>query len=724
MGGWRLFGMAAAGIAAVALGVLFALGLRVDPGAPLPPLAPLKAKAAAYDALIRRDGFGVPHIFGPRDADVAFGLGYAQSEDDWTTLQEVVVATRGTLAAHRGRDAAITDYLVHLLRVWPATRAGYRELPAHIRAIAQAYADGVNLWAAENSGAVWPGVLPVTGEDVIAGFVFKTPLFYGLDDTFRELFEETRARDISLGPDSAFLWTPAPTHPIGSNAIAIGPSRSADGHTRLLINSHQPFSGPVAWYEARLKSEEGLDMAGGVFPGSPVILHGHSRNLGWANTVNRPDLVDVYVLETNPENETQYRFDGAWRDMEVASATIRVKLFGPLYWDAVRPVKYSVHGPVVETGHGVYAVRYAGMGETRQLVQYHALNRARNFDEWMAAMRLQALPSINYVYADRAGNIAYIYNAQMPVRASGWDWESYLPGDDPRLVWTDYHALDDLPMVINPESGFVINANNTPFEASAERDDPKPEQFPPEMGIETRMTNRALRALELFRSDSSVTADEFLAYKFDKTYSARSELAELIAFWLNQDFGEDDDLVRAQAMLRAFDMTADKLDSQAALAILAGEPIIWARIQGLPVPDAVESLMKAVAHLKEHWGRMDVAWGEVNRLRRGRYDLALGGGPDLLRAVYARTQDEDGRLVATGGDTLVYVVDWAADGTMKSESIHQFGAATQDDSSPHYDDQAPLYAEERFKAVQWDEEALARQVTRSYRPGRTAEQRD
>ena len=713
----RIAGYGVAAVAAAGLAVLFFLGLRIDFGAPLPDTAPMKARAADYDVTIRRDGFGVPHIFGPRDADVAFGLGYAQSEDDWATLQDVVVATRGRLAAHRGADAAVTDYLVRLLRVWPTTEAGYPDLPEHIRAIAEAYAHGVNLWATENPGAVWNGVLPVTGKDVIAGFVFKTPFFYGLDRTFRELFEDTRQREMSLGPEAAFQWTADPQHQIGSNAIAVAPSRSADGHTRLLVNSHQPYAGPVAWYEARLKSEEGLDITGGVFPGAPVILHGHTRNLGWANTVNKPDLADVYVLEINPDNENQYRFDGEWREMEVGEAKIRVKLFGPVYWDAVRPIKFSVHGPVVETGHGVYAVRYAGMGETRQLVQYHALNRAQNFREWMAAMRLQALPSINYVYADRDGNIAYVYNAQSPVRAAGWDWEKYLPGDNPALVWSEYHPLDALPMVINPASGFVINANNTPFRATAEADDLDPAAFPPEMGIETSMTNRGLRALELLRADGSITEAEFIAYKFDRTYSKDSELAELIALWTSQDFSDEPDMQEAQAMLSRFDMTADVDDREAALAILAAEPIVRARIAGEDVPDPVEQLREAVSHLMTHWGRLDVPWGEVNRLRRGDVDLPVGGGPDLLRAIYGKAE-ADGRLAAQGGDTLIYIADWAPDGTLTSRSIHQFGSATLDETSPHYADQAPLYAEERFKTMPLDAEALAAQVTREYRPGR------
>lgn len=713
----RLAGLVIVLLLVVGIAALFAFGLRVNFGAAEPDYEALAAPASTYDVEIIRDKFGVPHLYGQRDADVAFGLAYAQAEDDWATMQEIVVAARGNLAQQRGADAAVTDYLVHLLRVWQTTKAGYPDLPQNIREIAEAYAHGTNLWATENPDEVWGGVLPVTGEDVIAGFVFKTPFFYGLDGVFKELFEETRSKEISLGPDNAFLWTETPKYPIGSNAFAVAPSRSTDGHTRLLINSHQPFAGPVAWYEARLKSEEGLDIAGGVFPGAPVILHGHNRNLGWANTVNKPDLADVYVLDVNPENPNQYRLDGAWRDMDVSVATIKVKLFGPLEWHAQRDVKYSEHGPVLETEHGVYAVRYAGMGETRQLVQYHSLNRANSLEEWLDAMRLQALPSINYVYGDKVGNIAYIYNAQMPMRLDGWDWQKYLPGDRSDLIWSEYHDFDALPQLINPPSGFVFNANNTPFEATDEANDLRPENFPVTMGIETQMTNRGYRGLELLRPDTQISAEEFKEYKFDKTYSKDSELAKLIEMWLAEDFSGEPDMEAAQRLLANFDMSADMDDKNAAVAVLAGEPVVWAQIQGTPVPDTIQSLRDTVAHLMEHWGRLDVPWGDVNRIRRGDIDLPLGGGPDLLRAVYARLPQEDGRLVAQGGDTMIYIADWAPDGTLKSESIHQFGSATLDETSPHYADQTPLYATEQFREIPWNRDALEAEATRTYKPG-------
>ena len=107
--------------------------------------------------------------------------------------------------------------------------------------------------------------------------------------------------------------------------MAVAPTRSADGVTRLLINSHQPYTGPLAWYEVRLNSDEGWDMAGGVFPGSPFILHGFGPKLGWANTVNTPDLTDVYVLtDQSATIRTNTNSTARWRDFERSRREITV----------------------------------------------------------------------------------------------------------------------------------------------------------------------------------------------------------------------------------------------------------------------------------------------------------------------------------------------------------------------------------------------------------------
>ncbi|CAJ1372742.1 unnamed protein product [Effrenium voratum] len=696
--------------------------LRAEADAP-PPVdtAPLIAQAGKYEVKIHRDHFGVPHIYGETDSDVAFGLAFAHAEDDFATIQEVAIAARGQLAAIKGIDAAVTDYLVHLLRVWEAVDAKYyTHVSPEARALAEAYADGVNYYAALNPDEVEAGLLPMTGKDVVAGFTFKAPFFYGMQNHILELFEPERKREMSMGPENAFLLTDEGFAHAGSNGFAVAPSRSADGKTRLLVNSHQPYKGPVAWYEARLKSEEGWDAVGGVFPGSPLMLHGHNRRVGWASTVNKPDLVDTYVLTVNPDNPDQYLLDGEWRQFEKTSVDIKVKLWGPFWWTVSRDVEYSEHGPVIRQEHGTYAVRYAGMGEVGNLDQRLAMNKAGSLEEWLAAMAMQALPSINYIYADADGNIALLYNGQMPKRVEGFDWQEYLPGDRSDLIWREYLPFEHVPLLLNPKAGFITEANSTPYKATAPEDDLKPEDFSATLGIETQMTNRAFRALELLGSDASITAEEFRAYKYDHAYSTASELASLIAEVLAVEAGSDEDLKQAQNILRDWDLRTDYESRGAALGVLMGEPVVRARLGGKEPPAPLDSLQEAIAHLKEHFGRLDPMWGEVNRIIRGGVDMPIQGGPDILRAVYGRKADEDGRLGAEGGDTYIMFVEWDEDGTVTSESIHQFGSATIDETSSHFADQAPLFAEEKTTPVLLDWDAFEPTIAESYRPGRRA----
>lgn len=701
-------------LAAVALVALAVVGWALWPAAPDFDPAPLLASAKNYEARIARDPFGVPHIRGARDADVAYGLAWAHCEDDFLTIQEVALATRGKLASANGLAAAPIDYLAQLLGAYEDVARRYeREVPRDVKALAEGYAAGVNHYAAMHSSDALPGLFPLTGVDVVAGFAFKTPFFYGLERTVMALYGDEPPKP----PVRSALSLITGPHQIGSNAIALSPLRSADGATRLLVNSHQPYTGPVAWYEVRLQSDAGWEMTGGVFPGSPVVLHGAGPTLGWANTVNLPDLADVYRLELDPENPNRYRLDGEWRELEVGVAEIELKLLGRLHWTSQRETLHSEHGPVIRRPHGTYAIRYAGMGELRQLEQLYRQNRARTFDAWMAAMRMHAAPSINYVYADAQGNIAYLYNARIPKRAPGFDWRGILPGDRSDLIWREQLAFDALPRVINPRSGFVVNMNHTPFAATSDPENPRAEDFPPEAGIETYKTNRGLRALELFAADSSITAEEFRAYKFDKRYSQQSEARKIVDELLARIASDDAELGEARAVLARWSLGTDADDTSAALAVATALPIVMAQRQGQPAPDALESLRTAAAALRKHHGRLDPPWRDVNRIRRGELDLGAGGGPDVLRAVETDRLGEDGRFSAQTGDTLILFATWDASGAQTIETIHQFGSATLDESSPHYADQLPLFLAERTKRVPLSEAELLAGGAKSYRAG-------
>jgi len=680
-------------------------------GRGMPSMENLVPAVGVYDVRILRDTWGMPHIYGKTDADVAYGFAYAHCEDDFETIQQVMLLARGIQASIKGKDSAPFDYLVKLFRFREIVAEKYEtDLSPETRAICEAYADGYNHYAALHPADVIPEILPATGQDIVAGFAIMTPSFFGFTGAVQELFRSKRAKEISHK-------APAKDIPTGSNTFSIAPSRTPDGKTHLAINSHQPWTGQAAWYEARLKSEEGLDIVGGCFPGSPVILHGHNRNLGWAHTVNSPDLTDIYSLEINPDNPDQYRFDGEWRDLEVREVKIKVKFKWGFRWTVKREALYSVHGPVVRRPHGTYAIRYAGYGDIRQIEQWFRMGKANNIVEFEKAMRIRAIPSFNVGYADREGNIWYIYNALLPLRAEGYDWRKYLPGNTSETLWSEYLPFERLPQVKNPASGFVQNCNATPYRTTMGAGNPLPENFSSTFGIEppSFMTNRSLRILELLDADESITEEEFYAYKYDMKYSRESLVAEVLGDILTAPPSDDPVVQEAVDILRDWDLSTDPENPAAAVAILTMERIVRSRMRGGVGPDPMEKLKEKAHLLKDTFGRVDVPWKEVNRLVRGSVDVGMGGGPDILHAVYGSWRN--GRFVGRAGDCYVLMATWDAYGKVHSRSIHQFGSATLDGSSPHYADQVPLFIARKTKPVWLDESELRQHLEAEYRPG-------
>lgn len=678
-----------------------------------PPTTDYLQLADQYNVVIERDVRGVPHIIGERDVDTAFGFAYAQAEDNWALVYDTIDFYRGTAAATKGKDSAVTDFLVKWLGIWDDIDANYSSLSPEVRAYIEAYADGLNYYAARHPER---GVaeLPITGQDMIAGYMFRHLLFYGFADVLQEVMSSERQRPISTAGGVTLN-----NLPVGSNAMAISPSNSSEGATRLAINSHQPTTGPVAWYEAHIQSGEGLNAMGGLFPGSATLGVGFNEHIAWGATVNKPDLVDVYVLDVDPENPLRYRMDGAWHELEATELKIKVKLFGFLPWTVTELGLRSAHGPVLQTDHGTYAIRYAGMGKMRQVEQWLAMSKAQNLEQWRDALRIHSFASFNFVYADRDGNIMFVHNSLTPQRAAGYDWAQYLPGDDSSLIWQDYMPFDKLPQVINPASGFVHSANQSPFFVSGEADNPKPSDYRPEDGFPTRMTNRAVRGLELFAELSPISEQEFSAIKHDKMFSPNSRAVHYLQGAINLSLDDSAKQIYrdAQTVIRDWDLSTDVNNRGAAMStcVIAAE---WlAEQKGQPIPDVGGVFYNCADKLVAAVGRVDPLWGDINRHIRGDINLPVGGGPDTLRAIYAKGLEEDGYQTNIAGDGLYYFVSWDAQGVQKVRGVHQFGAATLDTESPHYSDQAEDYAAEIVHDPLFDNEQRKANITRRYKPG-------
>ena len=693
----------------------------------VPPVTADQLARAARVEIIR-DEWGVPHVHGQTDADTAFGLAYAHSEDDWPLIAGGIIAARGDLARLVLSEQAIgNDFYVRLFRVRAEAEELYETLAPDTRALLEGYAQGLNYYAALHPDEADGRFLPFTGIDLAATLIHKLPLFYRVDFALKRIMDDAplEVGDPLPGPirsdapeavtEQAGRAIHRDSTPVflASNAHAVGRTRSADGIVRININSHQPWEGPVAWYEAHLSSDEGWNMEGGTFPGGPLIFHGHNENVAWAHTVNSPDLWDVYKLEMS--DETHYIVDGETLELEVFEDAIRVEL--PWLEISVPRTFYrSIFGPTVVTDHGTYAIRYAGMGRLIGAIeQWYRMNRARNLDEWRTAMRIHAIPMFNTVYADSA-NIGYVYNALLPLRADGYDYTAVLPGNTRGALWNDYLPYDRLPRVENPPSGFVQNCNSTPFRTTTGPGNPQPQEYPANMGIDERMSNRALRSLHLFGDDAAITRAEFLRYKWDRHYEEDAPIySEAIRPLLAEYQPRNQTERRALDMLRLWDGNTDEESPIAALALLTWRPIWHARIvdRAIEIPAPALCFQDAMQFLLSNYGRFDVPLGEVQRLVRGDVNIGVGGGADVLNAVHGTIDGDIYRGWA--GDSYILIVEFQPEGP-RSWSLHQYGNVNRE-GSPHYSDQALLFQRRQLRPTLFYREDLLDRVESRYRPG-------
>ncbi|MDB4059307.1 penicillin acylase family protein [Gammaproteobacteria bacterium] len=657
-----------------------------------------------YSATITRDIFGVPHVHGATDADAAFGLAYAQADDDIKNILSTLDLASANAGLKSGRDGAITDYLIKALGIRELVEARYEEdLSSEVQAVLDGFVAGLNYWLSLNLNNETKDYYPVNKVDLVASFSIQNIFFAGIDNAIKELMrmpKEVSAAELDKGGESLKVASLV----AGSNAFALNSNKTTDGKTRLIINSHQPLDGPVAWYEAHISSDEGWNMMGGLFPGAPFVFVGFNENLGWGMTVNKPDLTDAFKLQINPDNNNQYLLDGVWEDFETKNIKLPTKLFGPITWTFNREAKYTKHGLVLETESGSYALKFAGMKEIRQADQWFRMNKAQNKEEWLDAMKMRAIISFNAVYADKEDNIMLLHNTAGPIRNEAYDWELPVDGTKSELIWDQVTPFDEIPLLVNPNSGWVVSANQDPFRASAIADNLKRSDYSKTLGIETKMTNRAYRVIEIFDNNKKFNEQDLLDAKFDNQYSTESRSVKYLKNILETEY-EDEELKDAQKILSAWDLKTDYDNRSAALGVCILQEEWRTFMNRIDAPDSKKMFKDCIDMIKDSFDRVDPLWSEVNFLMRGDLALPIQGGPDTLRAVYGRPQD-DGTLKAVAGDGLVVSLAWDSLGNQESQSIHQYGSATQDSASKHYDDQVKLFVDEQMKPTFFDKADL------------------
>jgi len=663
---------------------------------------------------IARDEWGVPHIFGKTDADVGYGLAWANAEDAFSVMQETVLTGKSMMGLYQGKEGAVRDYLMAALDIPTIVQSRYQnDFSESFRRYLDGYTQGLNDYARAHPREVLvQGSFPVTPQELIQGSVFITTyMVYAM----REIEAIVKGR-YALDHEGA----------VGSNAYALRSGRTADGRTYLAINPHQPMEGPFSFYECHLTSEEGWNFHGGMYHNGLLPGFGNNDHLGWAMTYNALDLVDTYRLEMDPDRKFHYRYDGGYRELERKRIWLDIR-FGPAVIKVPKWVYWSVYGPTFQQEDEFFGVRFGNTFNILAAEQLYRMNKATSFAEFREAMLLRGIPRFNFVYADREDNIYYVDNGQIPDRKPGYDWAGAVPGISSDNLWTDFIPYDSLPQVLNPKAGYVFNTNNSSFHCTAwgqNADSTNKARYPDHAGYKSSDNNRALRFEELISSRATFAFEEFKAIKFDNQFPACSPFLASCEVLFNLDSTAYPHLAQSIELLNTWNGHANAESPAATLFALTIDKVFQANHLGYDEfsngfavqPQAlIKGLEEAQAHLLQYFKQVQVPLQEFQRIIRGDIDLPLPGYFDVLAANYSQPAD-DGRYKVFVGDAYTQFVAFGPGGVEKLETLQPFGSSSRA-TSPHYTDQMALFTEGRTKSMAMDKAGILARAVQIYHPG-------
>lgn len=657
---------------------------------------------------IIRDQWGVPHIYAPTDAAVAYGLAWAHAEDDFATIQLTMLSGKQLLGLHLGKEGAAIDYVANLIRAADLVDREISKLSPAYRAVIEGYTAGINSYARHHPKEILlKGSFPVTVNEVLQAYVLSLNVISGADQVIKNL---VNGKIESLEETG-----------LGSNAIAISDKRTIEDQTFLAINSHQPLEGPVSWYEAHLVSDEGWNIMGGLFPGGATIFHGVNENLGWAHTVNYQDKIDVYQLQMNPKNELEYVVDGKMLKLEVREIKLRVKVLFGLPITVKKDAYWSIYGPTVKNDKGYFAFNLGALHDIRAPEQWYRMNKATDLKSFKKALEMVAIPGFSIIYADKYDSLYFVDNGKIPMRNPLYSWEKTVPGNTRETLTSQYHPLKDLPQVTNPKGGYIINTNHTPFNCCDQASNPKPKYYDATMGYKVWENNRSIRLRQLIEAKDQLNYDNFLKIKYDFT------LPDSLAYFLDVN--------------GVFSLNASGLNEgeKAVLEILqnwnrrsltgdigaAQFMIFYTHLLGQIKPafaeyyrvndvQLINGLIYTAQYLQKHFGNYAISLGEYQVLKRGNFEMSVPGVRDVIASMYSESHTQ-GRVKGKQGESYIMMVRFPKTGLPIIETVNVYGASNKSES-PHYADQMSLFVKQQRKPMTLDIEQVRRDAKKIYHP--------
>ena len=658
---------------------------------------------------IIRDSFGVPHIYTKTDAELGYGLAWVHSEDDFKTIQEAYLAGNSLLSKHIGLRGAPVDFLSQLIRSDEIIDSLYNTIDKNFIEVVKGYAQGINRYAELNPKEVLVKKLfPITPKKMLKYSFLQLFISSEGDRAVRAIFE-----------NNFKSLTFQRRNELGSNLFSFSTNKTRNGETYMAVNTHQPLDGPTSWYEVHLESEEGTSIIGATFAGAPCVLTGTNKNLAWTHTVNRPDKTDIYQLEMVKNSKRKYFFDDKILKLKKYRGKAFIKILGiPI--KVSKKYYSSVYGPTLKNKTGFFSVRTGSLFKVRGLEQWWKMNKASSFKEFYSILEMNEIPGYNIGYADKDDNIFYISNGLIPKRNNKYKWTDVLPGNTSETLWTEYYKTSELPQVINPKSGYIYNANHSPFKSTSLNENPNPQNFNSNMGFETFDNNRSTRIFELIESINAIDYKDFKTIKYDnkfptpfnynfmdinnimemdpKNYPEISDLLEQIQKW---DRVTDANSTGAGAYAMFYYTLAEKYFYKSYYDRNFSKDLIADCLK-----DVKEKMIK-------YFNSSTVKLGEYQKLVRGNKEMPIFGMPDVITAMTA-SKYRNGKIQVTHGESYIQLVKFSNKG-VEIESIISYGSSDHKDS-PHYNDQMELYSKFKTKKMSFDKDYVLKNARTTYNP--------
>ena len=660
-----------------------------------------RLRHTAQQVEIYRDRYGVPHVYGPTDASVIFGATYARAEDEFHYMEQAYIKLLGRAAEVKGESWLAWDVLMRKLELKRFSQEEYQRAPVQIKQLCDAFADAMNYYLLKN-----PEVKPL----LITQFepwhaLLGYRLFHvsGIDGATQYHIGQPGVLDVFTGYLASTMW-------------AIAPKKTQSGHAMLFINPHIPLDAPYEWH---LHSHQGLHVSGQTAYGIGILpISGHNGHMGWSVTANAPDINDVYIETFDPNNDAKYRYGEQWLDSMTWHENIIVKTPEGLQTQT-HEFKKTQHGPVFENlQKQQVALKVAKVAHGGVLEQFYHMAQAHNLEQFKQAIAPMNLTYNNIAYAGQDGHIYYVYAGAIAKRSTEFDWRNPVDGSDPKTDWHGYYALSELPQVENPSSGYIQNSNSAPFFTTT-KENPQDTQFPAHMfSYPEQDTAIAARSRNILQQENKISLDRLSTLAFD-TYlpGAARFIQHMQSQWQAFAAKHPDKASTVQGpmqLLKAWDnkVTTDSVASTLYMGIYMKQP------EDQPFA-LLLTLDSVVQELQQKYGDWRIAYGQLHRLQRNYPEasasLAVPGLPFHTGAIFTfNGENKDGITYGQHGHSFVSVIEFGP--KVKARSVLAYGQSRQPES-PHYFDQAQLYAQGTLKPAWFEFQDVKANSHPPYHPG-------